>query len=209
MNAELYTVYKNLIICLTKYRGYKLLGDELQQNNFHQQFVKGALMFNAIKQSGRKVVIFLIAEGDYGYINKSPKYKQLVTKIMVSRAKDDKITYHPQDYIFVTKEPFSNNIQKEMLEAKKKGQIFIERCLFMHFIIEKPLHVVWCKHEIATDEEIELIESLHKIKRDYLPKIAMSDNGVVWTGARPGQVLKIHRRSETTGTAIGYRVVRS
>lgn len=68
-------------------------------------------------------------------------------------------------------------------------------------------HIYVPKHEILSDEEAEeLLKRLHA-KPEQLPYIHISDPVVRELGAKPGQILKITRRSETAGESIYYRYV--
>lgn len=217
MNQEIYTVYKNLIICLTKYRKLRVTVDgnknaaDLTEPEFLEAINKGYISMVATPtpdaNAKRPVVVFLMVP-DTEYIKKTPKFKSLMQKFMITRTKDGAIKFHEQDYLIVSKEVINKLIQKEIVNIKKQGKILVERCEYRHFIIEKPLHDAMPEHVIATEDEIIAIEKTMKISRVNLPKIASTDNGAVWCGVRPGQVVKIHRKSETTGTAIGYRVCR-
>ena len=77
------------------------------------------------------------------------------------------------------------------------------------FIIEKPLHVIWSRHEIMTKAEVRDLLASKFTTLANLPTILTVDPGCVWCGARDGDVLRIHRISEIAGIAYGYRVVRS
>jgi DNA-directed RNA polymerase subunit H len=68
-------------------------------------------------------------------------------------------------------------------------------------------HELVPKHEILSEEETkELLETL-KITKEQLPKILSKDPVVKILGAKPGDVIKIIRKSATAGEAIYYRVV--
>lgn len=64
-----------------------------------------------------------------------------------------------------------------------------------------PSHII-----ISEDEEKELFERL-KITPDQLPKILNTDPTSISIGAKPGQIIKIIRKSLTAGEAVAYRFV--
>ena len=64
-----------------------------------------------------------------------------------------------------------------------------------------PLHVV-----ISDDEKKELF-SKYNITPDQLPKILDTDPVSISIGAKPGQILKIIRKSHTAKEAVAYRFV--
>jgi len=50
------------------------------------------------------------------------------------------------------------------------------------------------------------LEKYH-IKLDQLPRVLANDPAVISTGARPGQIVKITRKSPTAKYATAYRLV--
>jgi len=68
-------------------------------------------------------------------------------------------------------------------------------------------HIYVPKHEILSEEEAqELLKQLHATP-EQLPYIRATDPVVRELGAKPGQILKITRRSETAGESVYYRYV--
>lgn len=68
-------------------------------------------------------------------------------------------------------------------------------------------HELVPKHEILPKKEKdELLKSLG-ITKDKLPKIFISDPVVNTLQAKPGDVIKITRKSPTAGESVYYRVV--
>ena len=64
-----------------------------------------------------------------------------------------------------------------------------------------PSHVI-----ISEKEEKELFEKW-KITPDQLPKILNTDPTSVSIGAKPGQIVKVVRKSQTAKEAVAYRFV--
>ncbi len=62
-------------------------------------------------------------------------------------------------------------------------------------------------HILMTEEETQELLKKYGITRGQLPKIKSSDVVVKQVGAKPGDVLKIIRKSLTAGKAISYRLV--
>ncbi|MGY5860169.1 MAG: DNA-directed RNA polymerase subunit H [Candidatus Thorarchaeota archaeon] len=71
--------------------------------------------------------------------------------------------------------------------------------LFEHDLV--PTHI------ITEQEEVDLVLNHYKIKKTQLPRIYLSDPAAKVLGARPGQVIRIERKSETAGNAFYYRLV--
>ena len=62
-------------------------------------------------------------------------------------------------------------------------------------------------HEIISEKEREEIFKKYNIKQDQLPRILDTDPVAVSIGAKPGQVVKITRKSQTAKKAVAYRLV--
>ena len=64
-----------------------------------------------------------------------------------------------------------------------------------------PLHII-----VSDDEKNELFNK-YNITPDQLPKILDSDPVSISIGAKPGQIVKIIRKSHTAKEAVAYRFV--
>ncbi len=68
-------------------------------------------------------------------------------------------------------------------------------------------HVLVPKHEILSEEERKALLEKYGIRPDQLPYILASDPAAKEIGAKPGDIIKITRKSPTAGVAIYYRYV--
>ena len=68
-------------------------------------------------------------------------------------------------------------------------------------------HELVPKHEIASPEEAARVLKQYGIKPEELPWIRASDPVVRAIGARPGDIIKIVRKSPTAGEIVVYRYV--
>lgn len=70
-------------------------------------------------------------------------------------------------------------------------------------------HALVPHHEILSEDETRGLFDRYRIKPEQLPKIYASDPVARRVHARPGQILKIIRDSETAGKggAIAFRLV--
>ncbi len=68
-------------------------------------------------------------------------------------------------------------------------------------------HELVPKHEILSEEEAQELLEKPGISKKQLPRIYVSDPVAKILGAKPGDVIKITRKSPTAGESIYYRVV--
>ena len=63
------------------------------------------------------------------------------------------------------------------------------------------------RHELLSDEEARGIIERYGVTPDQLPKISANDPVARAVRAKPGQIVKIKRKSPTAGEAVAYRYV--
>ena len=79
--------------------------------------------------------------------------------------------------------------------ATKKNQILV------------PDHAYVPKHEIMTKKEAEEVLKKYNCKPTELPLIFVNDPAILGLGVKPGDMIKITRKSATAGESIYYRYV--
>ena len=79
--------------------------------------------------------------------------------------------------------------------ATKKNQILV------------PDHVYVPKHEIMTKKEAEEVLKKYNCKPTELPLIFVNDPAIMGLGVKPGDMIKITRKSATAGEIFYYRYV--
>ncbi len=89
-------------------------------------------------------------------------------------------------------------------EARKNHIELIPR-RFPPFNIFK--HKLVPDHTILPPKEAEKILKKYHIESHQLPRIKSSDVAVIAIGARPGNIIKITRKSPTAGEHVSYRLV--
>lgn len=62
-------------------------------------------------------------------------------------------------------------------------------------------------HEIISEREREELFKKYNIKQDQLPRTLDTDPVAIAIGAKPGQIVKITRKSQTAKKAVAYRLV--
>lgn len=73
------------------------------------------------------------------------------------------------------------------------------------FDVMKHELVPW--HEILSDAEARQVQERYNIFPEQLPKVLQSDPVCKAIGAKPGQIVRIKRKSPTAGEATAYRLV--
>ncbi|MEM4704521.1 MAG: DNA-directed RNA polymerase subunit H [Candidatus Bathyarchaeia archaeon] len=68
-------------------------------------------------------------------------------------------------------------------------------------------HELVPKHEILSEEEKQQILAQYKVQPYQLPQISSSDPAAKAVGAKPGDILRIVRKSPTAGKHYAYRYV--
>ncbi|MHB8605882.1 MAG: DNA-directed RNA polymerase subunit H [Thermoplasmatota archaeon] len=68
-------------------------------------------------------------------------------------------------------------------------------------------HELVTRHEVLTESEATQIFARYGATVDQFPKILASDPAARAVRARPGQVLRVYRKSPTAGESIAYRFV--
>jgi DNA-directed RNA polymerase subunit H len=68
-------------------------------------------------------------------------------------------------------------------------------------------HVYQPKHEILPKDQSEEILKKYNAKTSQIPYILVSDKGIEDLDVRPGDIIKITRKSTTAGESVYYRYV--
>ena len=74
-------------------------------------------------------------------------------------------------------------------------------------IILVPNHVYVPKHEIMTKKEAEQVLKEYNCNATELPLIFVTDPAINGLGVKPGDMIKITRKSGTSGESFYYRYV--
>jgi len=68
-------------------------------------------------------------------------------------------------------------------------------------------HELVPEHIVLSEKESEEVLKKYNVRYDQLPKILSTDPVAISIGAKPGQIIKIIRKSPTAEQAVVYRVV--
>lgn len=166
---------------LIKLRGYKLIKKE-KFKNITSYLVK-------IPKEKKKMLIWCIPEEATVGI-------QLVNKIEKTMKDED-----VEKGILITRGKYTHTAR---LNAKNRKIELLPKN-FPAFNIFK--HELVPKHEILTEKERKELLAKYRIQPYQLPKIKASDPAVKAIGAKPGDILRVIRKSSTAGEHVAYRYV--
>ena len=198
---RLYRVWKT-VHQLVSDRGYEMSTDELEMtiDNWRKQYVrdnilhKQLLSFYASAPEGSpldKIYVQFMQEPTVG-IKEQRNFIQNMTERQFKVG------------ILVYEKSMSSAASKIIAAVATKLQIdtFQEADL----VVNITHHELVPRHIIMTREEKAELLDRYKLKETQLPRIQMADPVARYYGLRRGQVVKIIRKSETSGRYASYRI---
>jgi DNA-directed RNA polymerase subunit H len=181
LSNKIETIEERKAEVLIKLRRYKLL---------EKESFEGAIAYIIdIPQDKEKAIIWcILGEATVGIAAMNTLYKIMKEKEL-ERA------------IVVTEGRYTHAVK---LGAKKKQVELLPKSFPVFDIFE---HALVPLHEILTEKEKNQLLAQYKVKPYQMPQIKSGDPAVKVIGAKPGDVLKITRKSTTAGEHITYRYV--
>jgi len=175
------TVEERKAEVLIKLRKYKLIEKEKYE---------GAIGYvvNIPEDKEKAMIWCILAEATVGIAAMNLLYKVMKEKEL-NRA------------IVVTEGRYTHAVK---LGAKKKNVELLLKSFPVFDIFE---HALVPMHEILGEKEKEQLLAQYKVKPYQMPQIKSTDPAVKAIGAKPGDILKIIRKSSTAGEHIAYRYV--
>ena len=165
---------------LIKLRGYKLLKKEA---------IKNAISLNVKMKDGNKAIIWAVTtDGTVGVA--------YVTQL--KKAMDDAKV---EKGIITTIGKYTHTAKTR---SKQSGIELIPK-IFPSFKIFD--HDFVSKHELLTPEEKEKILEKYKMQPYQLPRINAYDPAIIAVGGKPGDIVRVIRKSPTAGKYVAYRYV--
>jgi DNA-directed RNA polymerase subunit H len=175
------TIEEHKAEVLIKLRKYKLIKKEEHEGAF-------GYVVNIPKDKEKALVWCILNEATVGIAMMNNLYK-LLEEMGLERA------------IVITEGRFTHAAKQG---AKKKKVELLPKTFPVFDIFE---HNLVPKHEILDEKEKSQVLAQYKIQPYQMPQIKATDPAVKAIGARPGDILKVIRKSATAGEHIAYRYV--
>lgn len=122
-------------------------------------------------------------------------------------------------FIIVNKEYFGrknfDDIVKELNNRQKGGmdpdgeKAFYSVFPYHNFAFSVPNCKILYPHILMSKEEVNELLQKERLNFRDLPSILTSDVNIIWNSGRPGQVVRIHRHSDSSLESIYYRRIES
>lgn len=181
MNIKAETVEERKAEVLIKLRKYKLVEKEKFEGAFGYTI--------QIPEDKEKALIWCILDqATVGIVAMNQLYKVLKEKD-IDRA------------IVITEGRYTHAVKQG---AKKRKVELLLKSFPVFDIFE---HALVPRHEILSEKERQQLLDKYKVKPYQMPQIGSTDPAVKAIGAKPGNVLRIIRKSSTAGEHIAYRYV--
>lgn len=181
MSLEEETLEERKAKMIIKLRGYRLIKREKYED------AVGFLV--EIPKEKEKAIIWCIPEESAVGITSVNRMQKIMKEAGVEKA------------IIVTGGKSTHAVK----QFTKKKKIELVPKTFPAFDIFE--HKLVPEHEILSEEEKEQLLARYRVKPYHLPQIKASDPAVKAIGAKPGDILRIIRKSQTAGEHIAYRYV--
>jgi len=165
---------------LIKLRGYKIL---------KREEIKNAISFKIKMKDGNNAILWAVTtDGTVGV-----SYVTQLKKAM----DDDKV----EKGIITTIGKYTHTAKTR----SKKHEIELIPKNFPSFQIFD--HEFVSKHELLTPEERAKILEEYKMQPYQLPRINAFDPAVIAVGGKPGDIVRVIRKSQTAGRYVAYRYI--
>ena len=181
MSAKMETIEERKAEVLIKLRKYKLIEKEKFEGAY-------AYIIDIPQDKEKAIVWCILGEATVGIAAMNTLYKVMKEKEL-DRA------------IVVTEGRYTHAVK---LGAKKKKVELLPKSFPVFDIFE---HALVPFHEILSEKEKNTLLAQFKVKPYQMPQIKSGDPAVKAIGAKPGDILKITRKSTTAGEHITYRYV--
>ena len=181
LSTKVETIEERKAEVLIKLRKYKLIEKEKFEGAY-------AYIIDIPQDKEKAIVWCILGEATVGIAAMNTLYKVMKEKDL-DRA------------IVVTEGRYTHAVK---LGAKKKKVELLPKSFPVFDIFE---HALVPFHEILTEKEKTQLLTQFKVKPYQMPQVKSGDPAVKAIGAKPGDILKITRKSTTAGEHVTYRYV--
>jgi len=181
LSTKVETIEERKAEVLIKLRKYKLIEKEKFEGAY-------AYIIDIPQDKEKAIVWCILGEATVGIAAMNTLYKVMKEKDL-DRA------------IVVTEGRYTHAVK---LGAKKKKVELLPKSFPVFDIFE---HALVPFHEILSEKEKNALLAQFKVKPYQMPQVKSGDPAVKAIGAKPGDVLKITRKSTTAGEHVTYRYV--
>ncbi len=181
MSTKMQTVEERKAEVLIKLRKYKLIEKEKYEGAF-------GYIVNIPEEKEKAIIWCILDQATVGIVSMNQLYKVMKEKEL-ERA------------IVITEGRYTHAVKQG---AKKKKVELLLKSFPVFDIFE---HALVPMHEILTPKERQELLDKYKVKPYQMPQVTSTDPAVKAIGAKPGDVLRIIRKSSTAGEHIAYRYV--
>ena len=150
----------------------------------------------AMNKTDDNDIMYIFIISDSSLVSKSMEFRKILNTITDKEA----------HLIIVSKDGIKTPVKKFLSNYTKK-KLVVKDLLYAHFKVDVRKNIIVPVHKLCTVEETKKIMDDNKIENlAHFPKIKSVDPQVLWTGGKPGQLIKIIRR-DVVGEVIYYRVI--
>lgn len=194
--AQASIIYQNVVTMITDYRKQNITNTPLKKGLNEDMNSRDLIHIVADGRPEVGVCNYLFLPPNSNLFMKLGALDNELNKIKTQKGDKSVYVIVPDDHDqYVTKS--LNAVKSEF----KHSAVYKYRT----FKIVVPRHAASCLHEIATQEDIDLLNSRF-ISTKSMPQINEDDPQAIWIGLKEGEICKIHRQSATAGLSIVYRV---
>ena len=171
-------------------------------------------------RGSRDSIIFIVMKSNDGNLGGNLDLKKIKKTIEI--VDNDNITKNgklDELFLIVNKEYFGrknfDDIVKELNYRQKGGldsdgeKPYYTVMPYHKFSFSVPKCKILYKHIVMPKDEVMQLLQKERINFRDLPSILTDDVNIIWNGGRPGQVVRIHRTSESALESIYYRKIES
>ena len=179
MSSEETLVEKKTKVII-KLRGYKII---------KREEIKNAISYKIKMKDGKKAILWAITTGGTVRVAYITQLKKAMDEAKVEKG------------IITTIGKYTHTAKTR---SKKHGIELIPRNFPSFNIFE---HEFVSKHELLTSEEKQKFLDDRKVESYQLPRINATDPAIIAVGGRPGDIVRVIRRSQTAGKYVTYRYI--